>query len=243
MLLIKDQIDTRLPKGDMSGIKLRDVRWSVKTAGPSPFDNDRTEIFLLGCNKAMSGNACKGCFNSSTWNASNAQWSHDPVLMAQHINNNAPHKYVTIGGGEPTDQIDNLIILCRELKKYGFHIMMYTWRELEQELTLKPHYQGINLDKDAEYFTVGIGSKLKELFKYIDVVVDGQYREEERLWNGSTGDGLISSVGSGNQIIWNINKGYGFSMRDIDYLWINPDSNNLLYIVKDLECETHLLKF
>lgn len=243
MLLIKDNIDTRLPKGDMSGIKLRDVRWSVKTAGPSPFDNDRTEIFLLGCNKAMSGNPCKGCFNSSTWNASKAEWSHDPILMAQHINNNAPHKYITIGGGEPTDQIDNLIILCRELKKYGFHIMMYTWRELEQELTLKPHYQEINLDKDVEYFTVGIGNKLIELFKYIDVIVDGQYREEERLWNGDKGDGLLSSVGSGNQIIWNVNKKYGFAMRDIDYLWINPDTNNLLYIVKDLECETHLLKY
>lgn len=243
MLLIKDNIDTRLPKGDMSGIKLRDVRWSVKTAGPSPFDNDRTEIFLLGCNKAMSGNPCKGCFNSSTWNASKAEWSHDPILMAQHINNNAPHKYITIGGGEPTDQIDNLIILCRELKKYDFHIMMYTWRELKEELTLKPSYTGINLNKDPHYFTKGIGDKLKDLFKYVDVIVDGQYKEEERLWNGDKGDGLISSVGSGNQIIWNVNKKYGFSMRDIDYLWINPETNNLLYIVKDLECETHLLKY
>lgn len=242
MLLIKDQIDTRLPKGDMSGIKLRDVRWSVKTAGPSPFDNDRTEIFLLGCNKAISGNACKGCFNSSTWDSSKAEWTHDPVLMAQHINNNAPHKYVTIGGGEPTDQIENLIILCRELKKYGFHIMMYTWRELKEELTLKPFYAGANLDKDPNYFTRGVGNNLKELFKYVDVIVDGQYKEEERLWNGDKGDGLISSVGSGNQIIWNINKRYGFSMRDIDYLWINPKTNDLLYIVKDLECETHLLK-
>ena len=126
------QEDTRFPDGDMSGIKLRDVRWSVETAGPSPFDNKRTELFLLGCKKAMSGNPCKGCFNSTTWDASKALESHDPIKMAKHINDNAPNKYITIGGGEPTDQIDNLIILCKELKKYGFHIMMYTWKELKK---------------------------------------------------------------------------------------------------------------
>lgn len=234
MILIKDQIDTRLPKGDMSGIRLRDVRWSVKTAGPSPFDNDRTEIFLLGCNKAMSGNPCKGCFNSSTWDASKAEWTHDPVLMAEHINNNAPHKYVTIGGGEPTDQIENLAILCRELKKYGFHIMMYTWRDLKATLSLNTIVNSA-LDEQAIF-----RGKLIELLNYVDIIVDGQYKEEERLWNGDKGDGLISSVGSGNQIIWNIKRKHGFAMRDIDYLWLNPN-DNLLYIVKDLECETHLL--
>ena len=46
-------IDSRLPHGDMSGILLRECNWSVKTAGPSPDDNNRTELFLLGCNKAM----------------------------------------------------------------------------------------------------------------------------------------------------------------------------------------------
>lgn len=245
MLLIKDQIDTRLPKGDMSGIKLRDVRWSVKTAGPSPFDNDRTEIFLLGCNKAMSGNACRGCFNSSTWDSSKAEWTHDPVLMAQHINNNAPHKYVTIGGGEPTDQIDNLIILCRELKKYGFHIMIYTWREVKELLKAPIPKNFIPCNPDPKDYSLAwkeLREKFNELIEYVDIIVDGQYKEEERLWNGDKGDGLISSVGSGNQIIWNINKRHGFSMRDIDYLWINPKTNDLLYIVKDLECETHLLK-
>lgn len=242
MILIKNQIDTRLPKGDLSGIRLRDANWSVKTAGPSPFDNERTEIFLLGCNKAMSGNPCKGCFNSTTWDASKAEWTHDPVLMAQHINNNAPNKYVTIGGGEPTDQIDNLIILCRELKKYGFHIMMYTWKRLKYMISKPPVYSLTEEHRQHHKEYIGM-SNIIELLKYVDVIVDGQYKEEERLWDGTKEDGLISSVGSGNQIVWNINKRYGFSMRDIDYLWIDPRSNNLLYIVKDLECETHLLKF
>lgn len=230
-------IDTRLPKGDMSGILLRECNWAVKTAGPSPDNNKRTELFLLGCNKAMSGNACKGCFNSTTWDKSKAQWSHDPIKMAEHINNCAPNKYITIGGGEPTDQIKNLIILTKELKKYGFHIMMYTWRDLKATLSLNA-ITNASLDEQAI-----LRADFIELIKYVDIIVDGEYKQELRMWDGTKEDGLVSSVGSGNQIIWNVQKGYGFAMQDIDYLWINPKTNNLLYIVKDLECTTHLLKY
>jgi len=231
-MIIKNA-DTRLPQGDMSGILLRECNWAVKTAGPSPDENRRTELFLLGCNKAMSGNPCKGCFNSTTWDRTKAEWSHDPIKMAKHINECAPNKYITIGGGEPTDQIDNLIILTRELKKYGFHIMMYTWR------TVKGIMLEVASDKERSAFKL----KFIELMNYVDIVVDGQYIQEFRLWDGSKEDGLLSSVGSGNQIIWNIKKGHGFAMQDIEHLWINPESNDLLYTIKDLECTTHLLKY
>ena len=32
---------------DLSGLLLRDVKWKVTTAGPSPHNNERTELFLL----------------------------------------------------------------------------------------------------------------------------------------------------------------------------------------------------
>lgn len=218
--IINDQIDSRLPVGDLSGIKLRECNWAVKTAGPSPYDNYRTELFFLGCNKALEGNPCMGCFNSSTWDSSKAQWSHDPVKMAKHINNNAPNKYITIGGGEPTDQIENLIILCKELKKYGFHIMIYTWKELEKCITIPTNIFGdaLPIFKSA--------LKIKELLKYVDIVVDGEFKIEERLWDGTKGDGLISSVGSGNQIVWDINNKIGYAMRDIKSLKLQE--NNIL---------------
>lgn len=235
-----NQIDTRLPKGDMSGILLRDCRWSVTTAGPSPYNNERTEIFLLGCNKAMTGNPCKGCFNSTTWDNSTAQWSHDPVKMAEHINNNAPNKYITIGGGEPTDQIDNLIILCKELKKYGFHIMVYTWRNLEKELNFafNPRmaiaYYGTS---DPEEYL--LAKNIYQLTHYVDIIVDGEYKQEERLYQQELEDGLMSSIGSGNQRVWDIkamNDGdvyiSRYAMRDLAGLYIKPDTNDLVYITK-----------
>lgn len=215
-------MDTRLPKGDMSGILLRECNWSVKTAGPSPDNNKRVELFLLGCNKAINGNPCKGCFNSSTWDASKAQWSHNPIKMAEHINIHAPNKYITIGGGEPLDQIDNLIILCKELKKYNFHIMIYTWRELNNILSLTP----IN-----NKFT----SKVKQLLNYVDIIVDGEYKEKLRLYDASKEDGLLSSIGSGNQIVWDIRDKIGYAMKDIRALYLReierPD--DLQYIIKN----------
>lgn len=222
-------VDTRLPKGDMSGILLRDCNWSVKTAGPSPDENRRTELFLLGCNKAMSGNPCKGCFNSTTWDASKAEWSHDPIKMAEHINNCAPNKYITIGGGEPTDQIDNLIILCKELKKYGFHIMMYTWRNLKRLLPL-------NAISDNSFDKISVfRGKVIELLKYVDIVVDGEYKEELRLWDGTKADGLLSSVGSSNQVIWDIRDKIGYAMKDIVALYLReierPD--DLQYVIRN----------
>lgn len=229
-LIRTNQIDSRLPKGDMSGILLRECNWSVKTAGPSPFNNERTELFLLGCNKAMSGNPCKGCFNSTTWDNSKALWSHDPIKMAEHINNNAPHKYITIGGGEPTDQIDNLIILCRELKKYDFHIMMYTWRDLKHSL----RFNKINANLDENDEDLILCGKLNTLLHYVDIVVDGEYKEELRMWDGTKEDGLISSVGSANQTIWDIRDKIGYKMGDIEGLFLReitrPD--DLQYVIK-----------
>ena len=111
------------------GLKIFDIKWQVTTAGPSPNGNKRIEVFLLGCQKAMKGYACKGCFNSPTWDASKAEWSWDPIELADMINEKCDpnNKYITIGGGEPTDQIRKLIPFTKRLKEHGFHIMMYTW--------------------------------------------------------------------------------------------------------------------
>lgn len=219
---------------DLNGLLLRDVKWSVKTAGPSPDNNNRTEIFLLGCKKAMLGNPCKGCFNSSTWDASKAEFSHNPIKMAKHINEFAPNKYITIGGGEPTDQIDNLIILCKELKKYEFHIMVYTHLELMK-------YIGKGLVFNSALTPESIfRDKLRRLAQIVDIIVDGEYKQDERLWDGEKEDGLLSSVGSGNQIIWNTKKKHGFAMKDIDSMFLT-NSNDLQYILKDLECKTYFI--
>ena len=120
------------------GLKVFDIKFDVQTAGPSPNENKRIELFLLGCDKAMRGDACKGCFNRRLWDSTMAEFSCDIEALAEWIIDRTPEneRYITIGGAEPTFQIDHLIPFCKILKRAGFHIMIYTYRELLHEFNI-----------------------------------------------------------------------------------------------------------
>lgn len=235
--LVEDNIDTRL--NNLSGIKLREINWGVQTAGPSPFNNERVELFFLGCKKAKEGKPCKGCFNSSTWDDSNVKWTHDPILMAKHINNISKNKYITIGGGEPFDQFKNLSILCRELKKYGFHIMVYTHYKLQKLLKNRVLVYGSKKSKIEFLKQHNIRYDVLRLLTHIDILVDGEFKIKEKLWDGNKKDGLLSSVGSGNQIIWDINNKFGYAMKDLNSLSL--DENNILKFGLKDDAVKHIL--
>ena len=224
------------------GLRIFDIKWRTDTAGPSPNNNERIEVFLLGCNKAMQGNPCKGCFNSITWDKSKAEYSWDPIELADMINEGCDpnNKYITIGGGEPTDQVDMLIPFAKRLKEHGFHIMMHTWRDLKHELDLifnhhMTAYYGISSIEKLDF-----AEKMWELIRHLDIIVDGEYKQEERLYQQELGDGMLSSIGSGNQRVWDIKAMNEraiaisrYAMRDLAGLYIKPDTNDLVYITKE----------
>lgn len=223
------------------GLRIFDIKWRTDTAGPSPNNNERIEVFLLGCNKAMQGNPCKGCFNSITWDKSKAEFSWDPIELADMINEGCDpnNKYITIGGGEPTDQIDKLIPFVKRLKEHGFHIMMYTWRDLKHELDLIFNHHVTAYYGTSSIEKLDFAEKMWELTHHLDIIVDGEYKQEERLYQQELGDGMLSSIGSGNQRIWDIkamNDGdiaiSRYAMRDLAGLYIKPDTNDLVYITK-----------
>ena len=197
------------------GLRLFDIKWEVTTAGPSPNSNKRIEVFLLGCNKAMSGNPCKGCFNLALANSNIATISRDPIEVANLINDKCDinNKYVTIGGGEPLDQLDNLILLCKQLKQYGFHIIVYT------------HY----LLKDRIH-----ESNIQSLVNIIDILIDGEFIEEEKLYDINSNNTARNFIGSGNQILWLLNTTHirGYYLKDINNITLS--NNNILSIdIKD----------
>lgn len=204
-------------------IKLFTVTWSTDTAGISPDHNNRTELFFKGCNKAIIGNPCLGCFNSPLWDDS-AEYTHSAESIANQVSMYAPNKYVTIGGGEPTDQIEGLIELTKLLKEDGFHIMIYTWKDLYSVL----------------HNHTGERAEFLRLMENIDMLVDGIFDSKERLYKMDAGDGFLSSIGSGNQTIWDI-KNYrenssgtllGYKMRDLYALHLKMN-NDLIYITKE----------
>lgn len=223
------------------GLRIFDIKWRTDTAGPSPNNNERIEVFLLGCDKAMKGNPCKGCFNSITWDKSKAEYSWDPIELADMINEGCDpnNKYITIGGGEPTDQIDKLIPFTKKLKEHGFHIMMYTWRDLKHELDLIFNHHVTAYYGTSSIEKLDFAEKMWELTHHLDIIVDGEYKQEERLYQQELGDGMLSSIGSGNQRVWDIKAMNEraiaisrYAMRDLAGLYIKPDTNDLVYITK-----------
>lgn len=162
-----------------------DVNWSARTAGPSPYRNERTELFLLGCHKARSGNPCKGCFNAATWQLPADATAYDPIWCAEHLIRHAPNRFVTIGGGEPTDQIEDLILMCQLLQAKGFHVLCYTWHDFLQAI-------------QGEYGETFKHQFLK-LFEVIDGFIDGEFILEQRCYQAEKNDGLFNSIGSTNQ--------------------------------------------
>lgn len=167
----------------MRSLRIHDIKWSTDTAGPGP-DGSRTELFLRGCRRARLGQPCQGCFNSALWKDDvENKWPVDHVV--RQIVKNAPSPYVTIGGGEPTDQLYSLIDLVHGLKRNNFHIILYTWRSL------------------IELTTYNYG-EVQHLLGGVDILVDGEYQDKERIYNPAAQDGVRNWIGSGNQTVWDI---------------------------------------
>ena len=213
------------------GLKVFDIKFDVTTAGPSPNDNKRIELFLIGCDRAMRGDACPGCFNKRLWDGNIAERACDVESLAQWIIEMTPEneRYITLGGAEPTFQIDYLIPLCKFLKQAGFHIMMYTYRELLHEFNIsnKEYATPTKIDKNKWF----------ALLENIDIVVDGPFKQEYKLYQEDAKDGFLSSIGSGNQRIWDIqyfnkyHKLNGYPMESL--LGVTLGFNNeLIYYVK-----------
>lgn len=160
-------------------IRLYDILWRVKNAGPSPDNNKRTELYFGGCNKALSGHPCKDCFNPTLWDYSTCypKW---PEEIADVLDNSKIPKYVTIVGGEPTDQLGGLFELGRILHERGYHLMLFSWRSIE-------------------WFKDNL---LDEELKWFNIIVTDPYDCTQRIYNTNRDDGVHNVIGSANQRIW-----------------------------------------
>ena len=136
----------------------------------------RYVVFTQGCH-----HKCKGCHNTQTHNISDGV-DVDIDKIISDVNKNPLLNGVTISGGEPLLQIDNLIPLLEGLKKYGKHIMMYTGYTYEAICSL---HRGN---------CIGFENVFK-LLSYVDVLVDGKFVEELKsvdcIYRGSTNQRLI----------------------------------------------------
>ena len=198
----------------MDRLRIFNAKWASNTAGPSPFENRRTEIFLAGCQKAAAGNPCRGCFNAELWQKNVYVAEASPEDAFANIKKFAPSPYITFVGGEPLDQLDPLAKLCALLRRDGFHIIVITHFLYEDLLLIAQKNKA-----------------MQELLSAVDVLIDGEYKEEERIWDDRrAGDGLHDVIGSGNQRIIELGTRTKLTYAgDIDG-WSMQEDRSLTYI-------------
>ena len=151
----------------------------------------RTSLFVSGCHFH-----CKNCFNREYW----------PFDYGTEYDDAAMQKFIDMGknpnvtgysmlGGEPMDQLmdDMMLKTVQEIKKQtGKTIWMWTGFTFET-----------------------LNEKQKEIVKYVDVLVDGQFVDEKKnltlLFRGSENQRIIDvqkTLAAGKIIPWERENGY-----------------------------------
>lgn len=112
----------------------------------------RVSLFVQGCNFH-----CKGCFNKDTWDFKGGKpWTKEIEYEFISLCKKPHIEAVSILGGEPFQQDDDLLKLLKRLKEeVGKKISVWTGYKLEE----------IPEDK-------------KEWLEFIDELTDGQFVEE-----------------------------------------------------------------
>ena len=135
----------------------------------------RVSIFMQGCTFN-----CKQCFNPDTHDFNGGkEFTEDTINRILELGENETVKGLSILGGEPMHpkNIEGTTELAKDFKEKFPEITVWSWT-------------GYSFDKDL---------KDKEVSKYIDVLVDGQYVDELR-------NPKLKYCGSSNQRVIDVQK-------------------------------------
>ena len=130
----------------------------------------RVSIFMQGCSFH-----CKNCFNQETWDFEGGkEFTDDTINKVLELCNKPEVKGLSILGGEPMHptNIDGTTKLAKAFKEKYPEKNIWAWTGFK--------YEDI---------------KDKDVFNYIDVLVDGQYKDELHdptlKWKGSSNQRVI----------------------------------------------------
>ena len=130
----------------------------------------RVSIFMQGCNFH-----CKNCFNPETWDFEGGQeFTEDTINKVLELSDKKEVKGLSILGGEPMHptNIEGTTKLAKAFKEKYPEKNIWAWSGFK--------YEDI---------------KDNDVFNYIDVLVDGQYKDELHdptlKWRGSSNQRVI----------------------------------------------------
>lgn len=134
----------------------------------------RSVVFLSGCH-----HNCPGCHNNDMQDLDYGESIPHSEIITRIENNMPIIKGVTISGGEPFMQSNNLLPLLKEIRELSLNCWVYTGYTYEQ---------------------LSSSSDFKKLLPWIDVLVEGLFMQE--LLTTDT-----PYIGSSNQRILQLNNG------------------------------------
>lgn len=145
----------------------------------------RYTIFTQGCY-----HKCAGCHNPKSHDI-NGGYLRDIRDVLLEITANPLLDGITLSGGEPMLQVEPLVEICKEVKKRGLNIVIYSGFTYEEIL------------KDA---------KKKELLQLCDMLIDGKFEQDKKslalLYRGSSNQRLVNvqeSLKQGKVVEYHIN--------------------------------------
>jgi anaerobic ribonucleoside-triphosphate reductase activating protein len=138
-------------------INIHSVINSSRVNGPG----DRFVIWTQGCRKG-----CKNCYNPETW----SHYKNNLIPIDEIFENikNSSATGVTISGGDPFEQPEELFYLLTKIKQLDLSdgVIVFT---------------GYTIDE------IRVREELNKSLDYIDVLIDGLYIEEKRISSGLAG--------------------------------------------------------
>ena len=148
----------------------------------------RYVVFVQGCPRA-----CEGCHNKETQPFVEKRLMTPSEIM-QKIENNPLLDGVTFSGGEPMCQALALSSLAKMIKEKGMHLAVYT---------------GFKFEDLKQSKIVGV----QELLKYVDILIDGEFKQELRDYN-------LKFRGSSNQRVIDVQKSINEVVLVEDEKWL-----------------------
>lgn len=163
---------------------------SIRNLDISNGESVGISLFVQGCDRVPH---CRNCFNPETWDFNGGkEWTEETKNKFLELINRPYIKRVSILGGEPlADQnLDGVLSLIQEFRLLfpEKNIWLYTGYTVS-EVVKQEQYEKVSGISD-------IWSKRWEIIKNVDVLVDGQYIDEQRnlykKWAGSDNQRVIN---------------------------------------------------
>jgi anaerobic ribonucleoside-triphosphate reductase activating protein len=122
---------------------------------------ERFVIWTQGCRKG-----CKNCYNPETW----SHYKNNLITIEEIIEEikNSSATGVTISGGDPFEQPEELFYLLTKIKQLSLSDGVIV-------------FSGYTIDE------IRVREELRKSLDYIDVLIDGLYIDEKRISSGLAG--------------------------------------------------------